>query len=152
MLNQIGTISSESKLKQSYFNLYDQCALKNVKTLFTEIECPSDDTANVQKQETCLTPEATTPKACTEQTCNNLDQLCEQTCKEKHLQAMNQKKAHIRFHISKFLAWFLNRIGSKNTLKHKIKQDMEREFLGSPFQPPYRDDQNSRPRVGYSQN
>ncbi|VUZ99682.1 PIR protein [Plasmodium vivax] len=51
-----------------------------------------------------------------------------------------------------FRSWFLNRIGSKKTLKHKIKQDIEREFLGAPFQPPYRDDQNSRPRVGYSQN
>ncbi|EDL42802.1 hypothetical protein PVX_106730 [Plasmodium vivax] len=51
-----------------------------------------------------------------------------------------------------FRSWFLNRIGSTKTLKHKIKQDMEREFLGAPFQPPYRDDQNSRPRVGYSQN
>ncbi|CAG9484516.1 unnamed protein product [Plasmodium vivax] len=29
---------------------------------------------------------------------------------------------------------------------------MEREFLGAPFQPPYGNDQNSRPRVGYSQN
>ncbi|VVA00286.1 PIR protein [Plasmodium vivax] len=51
-----------------------------------------------------------------------------------------------------FRSWFLNRIGSKKTLKHKMKQDMEREFLGAPFQPPYRNDQNSRPRVGYSQN
>ncbi|KMZ95708.1 hypothetical protein PVMG_05308 [Plasmodium vivax Mauritania I] len=51
-----------------------------------------------------------------------------------------------------FRSWFLNRIGSKKTLSHKIKQEMEREFLGAPFQPPYRDDQNSRPRVGYSQN
>ncbi|KNA02200.1 hypothetical protein PVNG_05523 [Plasmodium vivax North Korean] len=51
-----------------------------------------------------------------------------------------------------FRSWFLNRIGSKKTLKHKIKQDMEREFLEAPFQPSYRDDQNSTPRVGYSQN
>ncbi|VVA00090.1 PIR protein [Plasmodium vivax] len=51
-----------------------------------------------------------------------------------------------------FRSWFLNRIGSKNTLKHKMKQEMDREFLGAPFHPPYVDDQNSRPRVGYSQN
>ncbi|CAG9477412.1 unnamed protein product [Plasmodium vivax] len=51
-----------------------------------------------------------------------------------------------------FRSWFLNRIGSKDTLKHKMKQEMDREFLGAPFHPPYVDDQNSRPRVGYSQN
>ncbi|VUZ93237.1 PIR protein [Plasmodium vivax] len=51
-----------------------------------------------------------------------------------------------------FRTWFLNRIGSKKTLNHKMRQDMDREYLGVPFQPPYRDDQNSRPRVGYSQN
>ncbi|SCA82124.1 hypothetical protein PVC01_000117600 [Plasmodium vivax] len=79
----------------------------------------------------------------------------------RYPQEKNNQKMHLNFHISKFLSlflftpfrsWFLNRIGSKKTLKHKIKQDMDREFLGAPFQPPYRDDQNSRPRVGYSQN
>ncbi|CAI7718291.1 PIR protein [Plasmodium vivax] len=51
-----------------------------------------------------------------------------------------------------FRTWFLNRIGSKKTLNHKMRQDMEREYLGVPFQPPYGNDQNNRPRVGYSQN
>ncbi|VUZ99441.1 PIR protein [Plasmodium vivax] len=128
----------------------------------------------------CDNPEVLCQTYCKSQKCETLMEIIKESCPHESLNSppitqitteKPPKSPHLQipvtvlssvvgtiffflflYKFTPFRSWFLNRIGSKKTLKHKIKQDMEREFLEAPFQPPYRDDQNSRPRVGYSQN
>ncbi|CAI7717629.1 PIR protein [Plasmodium vivax] len=212
MLLYISTISGETKLKENYFKLYNGCALRDVRTLFEEIECKSEETKSPPEPKACDTAPPSTEQECTEVSCPNLQQLCTkhypptncefkekviqpdcqqpppdillrlcpEVCTEK-LQYVSlaikehQEKSNknpllqvpvtvlssvvgtiffflLLYKFTPFRSWFLNRIGSKKTLNHKMRQEMEREYLGAHFQPPYRDEQNSRPRVGYSQN
>ncbi|VVA00023.1 PIR protein [Plasmodium vivax] len=212
MLLYISTISGEPELKKSYFDIYNGCALKDVKTLFKEIECKPEVKETCPEPKTCDTAPPSTKQNCKKDSCSNLQELCNEyypskecECEEKVIQpdcqnptpdilkqfcpnfcAANPQDALpaikdqqgnpnknpllqvpvtvlssvvgtiffflLLYKFTPFRTWFLNRIGSKKTLNHKMRQDMDREYLGVPFQPPYRDDQNSRPRVGYSQN
>ncbi|VUZ93028.1 PIR protein [Plasmodium vivax] len=116
---------------------------------------------------------------CPTLTCKNVEHICPQLCTKRQDPApvMEEPQGNsnknpllqvpvtvlssvvgtiffflLLYKFTPFRSWFLNRIGSKKTLNHKMRQEMEREFLGAPFQPLYGNDQNSRPRVGYSQN
>ncbi|KNA02189.1 hypothetical protein PVNG_06064 [Plasmodium vivax North Korean] len=79
----LSSISDNNPWKKEYFKIEENCFKGEIYDLFKKIECPPDETAKVQKQETCHTSEETISKVCTEHMCNNLEQLCEKTCKEK---------------------------------------------------------------------
>ncbi|KNA02185.1 hypothetical protein PVNG_06165 [Plasmodium vivax North Korean] len=83
ILMHLSSISDNNPWKKEYFKIEENCFKGEIYDLFKKIECPPDETAKVQKQETCHTSEETISKVCTEHMCNNLEQLCEKTCKEK---------------------------------------------------------------------
>ncbi|SCA81878.1 VIR protein [Plasmodium vivax] len=90
LFRQLSSIPNNSSWKKEYFNIEKNCSDGKIHDLFAKIECPSDESNDVQKQETCLTPEAIIQQDCTEQTCKNLDQLCEQRC-AKHSCSNSEK-------------------------------------------------------------
>ncbi|KNA02176.1 hypothetical protein PVNG_05517 [Plasmodium vivax North Korean] len=78
MLFFISTISGEPKLKKSYFDIYNGCALKDVKTPFKEIECKPEVKETCPEPKTCDTAPPCTKQKCTENSCSNLQELCSQ--------------------------------------------------------------------------
>ncbi|VUZ95012.1 PIR protein [Plasmodium vivax] len=207
----LSSISDNIPWKKEYIKVNNSCSGGNVYNLISKIQCPSEESTEVQELESSCTPQPIIQQTCAPNTCINLEHLCQQLyttqkthkldelckgrctsqpphdlkilcpeyCAENPTAPVHTNEGPVNpdknpylqlpvtifssvvgtiffflflYKFTPFRSWFLNRIGSKKTLKHKIKQDMEQEFLGAPFHPPYVDDQNSRPRVGYSQN
>ncbi|KMZ88827.1 hypothetical protein PVBG_05623 [Plasmodium vivax Brazil I] len=74
----LSSISDNIPWKKEYIKVNNSCSGGNVYNLISKIQCPSEESTEVQELESSCTPQPIIQQTCAPNTCINLEHLCQQ--------------------------------------------------------------------------